>query len=75
MHLYMQFIAYTVVFQICDLVFVYCYFCITYFQSTKAPPDVMEVVETDQKAFEDLLQARTEKDVEVFDQVKMIVLC
>jgi hypothetical protein len=31
----------------------------------------VEVVEPDQKAFEDHLQARTEKDVEVFDQGKM----
>ncbi|XP_029605528.1 uncharacterized protein LOC115191766 [Salmo trutta] len=37
---------------------------------TETPPDV-EVVETDQKALEDHLQARTEKDVEVFDQVTL----
>jgi hypothetical protein len=36
---------------------------------------VVEVVEPDQNAFEYYLQAQTEKDVEVFDQVKMIVLC
>eukprot|EP00063_Salmo_salar_P082037 XP_014056872.1 PREDICTED: solute carrier family 2, facilitated glucose transporter member 7-like [Salmo salar] len=38
---------------------------------TETPPDVVEVVEPDQKAFEDHLQARTEKDVEVFDQVRL----
>ena len=58
-----------------DLVFFYCYFCITYFEITDTPPDVVEVVEPDQNAFEDHLQARTEKDVEVFDQVKIIVCC
>jgi hypothetical protein len=47
-----------------DLVFVYCYFCITSFQITT--PDVVEVVEPDQNAFEDHIQARTEKDVEFF---------
>jgi hypothetical protein len=35
----------------------------------------MEVVEPDQNTFEDHLQARTEKDVEVFDQVKTNVRC
>ncbi|XP_041748913.1 uncharacterized protein LOC121578615 [Coregonus clupeaformis] len=39
---------------------------------TETQPDVVEVVEPDQNAFKDQLQARTEKDVEVFDQVKML---
>ncbi|KAK6320211.1 hypothetical protein J4Q44_G00093180 [Coregonus suidteri] len=38
---------------------------------TETPPDVVDVVEPDQNAFEDHLQARTEKDVEVFDQVRL----
>ncbi|KAK6326364.1 hypothetical protein J4Q44_G00020090 [Coregonus suidteri] len=37
----------------------------------ETPPDVVEVVEPDQNAFEDHLQAWTEKDVEVFDQVRL----
>ncbi|KAK6293548.1 hypothetical protein J4Q44_G00358740 [Coregonus suidteri] len=38
---------------------------------TETPPDVVEVVEPDQNAFEDHLQTWTEKDVEVFDQVRL----
>ncbi|KAM9415062.1 uncharacterized protein ACWYII_024126 [Salvelinus alpinus] len=38
---------------------------------TETPPDVVEVVEPDQNSFEDHLQAWTEKDVEVFDQVRL----
>ncbi|KAM9535371.1 uncharacterized protein ACWYII_039918 isoform 2-T5 [Salvelinus alpinus] len=36
---------------------------------TDTPPDLVEVVKPDQNAFEDHLQARTDKDVEVFEQV------
>ncbi|KAK6300002.1 hypothetical protein J4Q44_G00300350 [Coregonus suidteri] len=38
---------------------------------TETPPHMVEVVEPDQNAFEDQLQARTEKDVEVFNQVRL----
>ncbi|KAK6302961.1 hypothetical protein J4Q44_G00273160 [Coregonus suidteri] len=38
---------------------------------TETPPDVVEVVEPVQNAFEDHLQARAEKDVKVFDQVRL----
>ncbi|XP_045550563.1 uncharacterized protein isoform X2 [Salmo salar] len=38
---------------------------------TETPADVVEVVEPDQNAFEDHLPAQTEKDVEVFDQVRL----
>ena len=79
MQLYIQFykiMAYSVIIQICDwlnvLLFVYCYFLITYFQITETPPDVVEVVKTDQNAFEDYIQARAEK---VFDQVHIFVCC
>ncbi|KAK6321727.1 hypothetical protein J4Q44_G00087030 [Coregonus suidteri] len=38
---------------------------------TETPLDVVEDVKPDQNAFEDHLQAWTEKDVEVFDQVRL----
>ncbi|KAK6328927.1 hypothetical protein J4Q44_G00009050 [Coregonus suidteri] len=38
---------------------------------TETPPDVVEVVQQDQNVFEDHFQARTEKDVEVFDKVRL----
>ncbi|KAM9536802.1 uncharacterized protein ACWYII_040695 [Salvelinus alpinus] len=38
---------------------------------TETPPDVVEVVKPDQNAFEDHLQAWAEKDVEIFDQVRL----
>ncbi|KAK6299302.1 hypothetical protein J4Q44_G00308120 [Coregonus suidteri] len=38
---------------------------------TETPPDVVEVVEPDHNALEDHLQVRTEKDVEVFVQVRL----
>ncbi|XP_014016849.1 uncharacterized protein [Salmo salar] len=38
---------------------------------TETPPDVLEVVKPDQNSFEDHPQAPTEKDVEVFDQMRL----
>ncbi|KAM9498047.1 uncharacterized protein ACWYII_001668 isoform 1-T11 [Salvelinus alpinus] len=38
---------------------------------TETPPDVVEIVKPDQNTFEYYLQAQTEKDVEVFKQVRL----
>ena len=43
-----------------------------HFEVSDTPPDVVEVVEPNSNSFKDHLQARTEKDVEVFDQVKIV---